>query len=84
MNRTLSATLLLDKMLQPLLTYFLLRYISDNAEEMRAELSLAIGRSETHVTEWHERIILSPPDTESPMHGTVEEPIDVPIVEKFA
>ena len=46
----------------PPLTYFLLHHIADvDTGEMRAELSLATGRSEGSITEWHERIVLSPP-----------------------
>ena len=69
------------------MTYFLLHHIADlDTGEMRAELSLATGQSEDNITEWHERIILSPPhDVAQPTLDVEEEaPVIVPIVDKSA
>ena len=71
----------------PPLTYFLLHHIADvDTGEMRAELSLATGRSEDNITEWYERIILSPPhDVAQPVLEVEEEaPVIVPIFDKSA
>ena len=71
----------------PPLTYFLLHHIADlDTGEMRAELSLATGRSEDNITEWQERIILSSPDdvVQRALDVEEEETIVVPIIDKSA
>ena len=72
----------------PPLTYFLLHHIADvDTGEMRAELSLATGRSEGSITDWHERIVLSPPrdGVAQPIpDAEEEEPVIVPIIDKSA
>ena len=45
----------------PMLTYFLVHYIQTNTRMVRAEISLPISIQDKFISEWHERIILTPP-----------------------
>ena len=69
---------------KPRLTYFLLHYIDRDAQEMRAELSLAVGRLEDNISEWYERIVFSAPKSWHGLEEDEEQPIEVPITEKSA
>ena len=72
----------------PVPTYFLLHRIDADAGEIRAELSLPTFLPDKYITDWHTRIILTPPEdhlvsmpyTSSNGEGPVDE-IDVPVVE---
>ena len=72
----------------PPLTYFLLHHIEDvNAGLIKGELSLAVGRSEDSITEWDERIILSPPNddvAQTAQESGQDPPIDVPVIDRSA
>ena len=70
-------------------TYFLVHHIDEELGEVRGELSLPTRLADGHITEWHERIILTSPDdllSGAPVvkDGLHDEgdPIIVPIVER--
>lgn len=63
----------------PPLTYFLLHYMDVKLRVVRAELSLAEVMSETHITKWNRRIILTPPSNlPSDVHSINIDPSDSP------
>ncbi len=75
--------------LKPLVTYFLLHRIDVEAGVVTGELSLPIAFPDNHISDWYERIILTPyaGTLRSSLHAPPqdEEPdddIDVPVIEK--
>ena len=73
---------------QPVPTYFLLHRIDADAGEIRAELSLPTFLPDRYITDWHTRIILTPPERQmvampyiDPYHEDPGADIDVPVVE---
>ena len=73
---------------QPVPTYFLLHRIDADAGEIRAELSLPTFLPDRYITDWHTRIILTPPEEQlvsmpyisSNGEGPGDD-IDVPVLE---
>ncbi|MXY21996.1 MAG: hypothetical protein F4Y49_11765 [Dehalococcoidia bacterium] len=73
---------------QPVPTYFLLHRIDADAGEIRAELSLPTFLPDRYITDWHTRIILTPPERQmvampyiEPYYEDPGDEIDVPVVE---
>ena len=62
----------------PPLTYFLVHYMELKPKVIRAELSLAEAMSDTHITKWNRRIILTPPDNILSDVHSINDPSDSP------
>ena len=72
----------------PRVTYFLLHHIDEDTRTIQAELSLPVALSSKFVTEWHERIILTPPayltthmPVTSPQDDNGDLDIEVPVID---
>ena len=72
----------------PPLTYFLVHHIKEGTGEIQGELSLPTRLDGDYITEWHERIIFPPPESEasvvegSPLLDDEGDPFDINITEK--
>ena len=72
----------------PPLTYFLVHHIKGDTGEIQGELSLPTRLDGDYITEWHERIMLPPPESEasvvegSSLLDDEGDPFDINITEK--